>query len=336
MRSWNWTSLAALITLLAVGHPSATAQSIIITTPAGGYTGMGAVPAPSEIHPLYDNYRYHWNPATRFQPGFGHTYFQVHYRRYGQFYYAFPPYWWHYYAGRYYSTAGRRWGWTYEGPPLVGMPVWRDPAEMQAEREAQAEARAAEQPVIEIDLALIAARTGRYEFAAEQYRLRGDLRKQALTLVGANELPRAVELFVQAYESNADLVKQPMNALGLIGSVSELRHLVKRAVRHAHQEDTAEAWFTVAVLMQGEGRDELARKMMERAKQAETEGHGNIPKPGSAPPPPSPPPAPPEAPTPASPQSQAPAGSAHASASAVSVTISHSEQSDSSEERIVR
>ncbi len=299
--------LALLALCLVMGEGIAIARpTIIINTGRGGYSGIG-IPAPSQIHPIYDNYpyRYYGPGVTRFYPGFGHTYFQTNYRRYGQFYYAYPPYWWQYYQGRYYSSWSRRWGSTYARPPIIGMPVWRDPAEMDAERAAQDAERAAANapPVIEIDEALVALRAHDYATAAARYRARDEQRNQALALVGANEIARAVEVFVEAYKGDADLVRQPMNALGMVGTRGEMRRIVTRAVRYAHQVKTAEAWFTVAVLMQGEGRDETARQMLQRAREAEAEGRGAIPK---AEPRPAAQPAPPAAPTPATPATPPP------------------------------
>ena len=53
-------------------------------------------------------------------------------------------------------------------------------------------------------------------------------------------------------------------ALGV--RATEMRRIVTRAVAHAHRVDRPDAWFMVAVLMQAEGRDDLARRMLERAQ----------------------------------------------------------------------
>jgi hypothetical protein len=56
---------------------------------------------------------------------------------------------------------------------------------------------------------------------------------------------------------------------GLWGdSPLRLRRSVTDAVRYAHDIQSGNAWLMVAVLMQAEGRDQVALKMLERAEAA--------------------------------------------------------------------
>ena len=66
------------------------------------------------------------------------------------------------------------------------------------------------------------------------------------------------------YEQDPKLAWAPL-APDVVGPQRELRDLVVRVVEYGHKTNTASAWLTAAVLMQGEGREDPALKMIARA-----------------------------------------------------------------------
>ncbi|HYE03008.1 MAG TPA: hypothetical protein VD963_07210, partial [Phycisphaerales bacterium] len=60
----------------------------------------------------------------------------------------------------------------------------------------------------------------------------------------------------------------PVDPLALPGGAAGMRRRVESAVGHANRVKSASAWLTVATLMQSEGRDALAAKMLDRARAA--------------------------------------------------------------------
>jgi len=89
-------------------------------------------------------------------------------------------------------------------------------------------------------------------------------RALALALIDARRTSEGVELMGQVYSRRPALasIALPPDA---VGTETEMRDLVVRVVEHAHKVNTPAAWVSVAVLMQAEGRDEPAFKMIERA-----------------------------------------------------------------------
>lgn len=91
----------------------------------------------------------------------------------------------------------------------------------------------------------------------------------ALALCGAERWESAAELFEQAEREDATRATSGLNGPAVMGSRSDFRRLVTRAVDHAHRANTGSAWRLVARLMQAEGRTELAQKMLDRADEFE-------------------------------------------------------------------
>lgn len=89
-------------------------------------------------------------------------------------------------------------------------------------------------------------------------------RALALALLDARRTREGVEMMAQVYERTPSLASSPIPP-DAVGSEHELRDLVARVVEHAHKTNTSGAWLTVAMLMQAEGRVDLAFKMIERA-----------------------------------------------------------------------
>jgi len=93
----------------------------------------------------------------------------------------------------------------------------------------------------------------------------GARRLLGLTLIELGEVERGVGLVGAAYSLDPGL--EPIDAV-LYESRRRrrLRDLVTDVVRHANRHPSAEAWLTVTVLMQGEGRPDRALRMLAKAE----------------------------------------------------------------------
>lgn len=94
----------------------------------------------------------------------------------------------------------------------------------------------------------------------------GSQRALALALLREGRLAEGVAMMRSAYENDPSLARDPISAdaLGQRGE-RELALLVRRVALYANRVDSASAWLSEAVLMQAQGRDAHARRMIERA-----------------------------------------------------------------------
>ena len=92
-------------------------------------------------------------------------------------------------------------------------------------------------------------------------------RLYAVALIGDGQFDEAETALAAAYGADDELMKRPLRMTGLL-TKRELRRLVRLAVNRAHATETYDAWFSVAMLMQSEGRHALAADMLERAEAA--------------------------------------------------------------------
>lgn len=76
---------------------------------------------------------------------------------------------------------------------------------------------------------------------------------------------RAASLAAEAYVAAPSLAGSTLSVEGFYRGPSEYRRHLVRAVRHAHAVDDAGAWLVVSMLMQADGRDGDAVRMIERA-----------------------------------------------------------------------
>jgi len=137
-----------------------------------------------------------------------------------------------------------------------------------------------------------------YDEAQTLARQQGDGRLEAFALLGRGQADEAADLLARAYRRNPELYNEPLRAEAIFANRNETRRLLGLAVRNAHRENTAEAWFLVSTIMRAEGRDRLADDMMDRARDAERQQRGVVPRepapqPATPVPTPTPPPTPP-------------------------------------------
>lgn len=91
------------------------------------------------------------------------------------------------------------------------------------------------------------------------------MREYAAAMLEANRTLDAVAVMAYAYDLSPGLSTRAMDAGLWGGSPLRVRRSVVKAVRMAHEAGTGHAWLLVAVLMQAEGRDAVALRMVDRA-----------------------------------------------------------------------
>jgi len=129
------------------------------------------------------------------------------------------------------------------------------------------------EPPTSLELGTLLLRAERPDEAAVELRKHlkdqpGDteaMRTLAIALMEDRQLDDAAGVMRLAYRTDPKLGQDPMSARNLGYTAREFRELVTQMVEHAHRTESASAWMTVAALMQTEGRDELAKAMLERA-----------------------------------------------------------------------
>lgn len=92
------------------------------------------------------------------------------------------------------------------------------------------------------------------------------MRKLAVALSLDSRVEAAAALMAMAYKTDPELCSRPIEAEAV--SPDDLRKAVKRVSIFANRVETDSAWFTLAVLMQAEGRAKPAARAAERARLA--------------------------------------------------------------------
>lgn len=92
------------------------------------------------------------------------------------------------------------------------------------------------------------------------------VREMGVALLAAGRPEDAMDMVREAYLKSPELGILPLNRSILGESKEGLRALVIRAVQHTNRSPRAKGWLLVAVLMQAQGRVELAGEMLDRAE----------------------------------------------------------------------
>jgi hypothetical protein len=95
----------------------------------------------------------------------------------------------------------------------------------------------------------------------------GVMREYAVALLQAGRMADGVAMMGYVYDLSPGLANEPLDPGLWAGSATRMRASVTAAVRHAQRLPSGNAWLTVAVLMQAEGRDAVALRMAERARE---------------------------------------------------------------------
>lgn len=120
---------------------------------------------------------------------------------------------------------------------------------------------------------LLAFRNGRSAEAAKIWRelVKKDhedfatMRLLALALLENREADNAAAMMRQAYRADPTLASRELDADLLNLTSARRASLVNRAVEYANRVGSASSWLSVTVLMQADGRYELARKQLKKA-----------------------------------------------------------------------
>jgi hypothetical protein len=91
------------------------------------------------------------------------------------------------------------------------------------------------------------------------------LRTLAIIMLDDKRFDDSFALMRQAYRTDASLAEQPIDTRKLNLTPTKLRELVVTASVPANKAKSASGWLTIAVLMQGQKRDDLAQNMLQRA-----------------------------------------------------------------------
>lgn len=171
-----------------------------------------------------------------------------------------------YYRSGYWGTGYSPWG-TYSNGVQAVYP------QMPAQDAAPAVVYAAE-PTSSFEVGVLALQGGEPALAvaalrrhANQYPDDGRaLRTLAVALLADKQVEDAGIILRQAYRTDPKLAGEPLVPLSLGFGERPFRDLVTRAVGHANRANTGSAWLLVASLMQAEGRLDLAKTMLARAR----------------------------------------------------------------------
>lgn len=92
------------------------------------------------------------------------------------------------------------------------------------------------------------------------------MREYAAAMQESGRMLDAVAMMAYAYSQDPGLVNEPMPTWIWGDSPFRMREAVTDSVKYGHRVGTGNVWLLVAVLMQAEGRDSVAIKMIDRAQ----------------------------------------------------------------------
>lgn len=98
------------------------------------------------------------------------------------------------------------------------------------------------------------------------------MRSLALALVSSGKVDQACAMMLMAYEKSPTMASLAIDPDRIAGTVLDYRKLITDTVTYAHKVKSASAWLTATALTQGEGRLEVAKSMLGRAKAAGLSG----------------------------------------------------------------
>lgn len=175
--------------------------------------------------------------------------------------YPYGYYWPTYYGYRSYSVIDGGYGYLPASQPIAPPPT--QPPEVQKP-----------EPTTDVERGEHALQSGEESAAIRSLTAHLDghpddveaMRKLAVALSLDSRVEGAVALMAMAYKTDPELCAKPI-AEGTV-SADDLRKAVKRVSIFANRVQTDSAWFTLAVLMQAEGRSKPAARAAERARLA--------------------------------------------------------------------
>lgn len=94
------------------------------------------------------------------------------------------------------------------------------------------------------------------------------LRLHALALLASGACAESAEAFARAHAEDPTLRFEPLDGAALLGSASETRSVMLKAMRFAKRTGTAEAWSMVGYLKQAQGKGDQAERFFAWAEAA--------------------------------------------------------------------
>lgn len=91
------------------------------------------------------------------------------------------------------------------------------------------------------------------------------MRYLAVLMIDQKRIEEGVAMLAMAYSKTPSLASRPLPASELPGGLNQMRKRVNTLSAHANRVKTGSAWLAMAVLVQSEGREEIARLLTERA-----------------------------------------------------------------------
>jgi hypothetical protein len=95
----------------------------------------------------------------------------------------------------------------------------------------------------------------------------GAMRSLGMALIADSQLQDGVAMVAMAYKADPALASEPVQG-ALLSGAGGVRAMVERVSVFANRVKLPSAWLTLAALMQAEGRNQLAGRMIDRARQA--------------------------------------------------------------------
>lgn len=125
-----------------------------------------------------------------------------------------------------------------------------------------------------LDRAVGAMQAENYDEAVEGFRrhLKDDfddaeaMRQLAVAFVATRQMDDAAAMMRMAYRIDPGLAPYAINRRELGLTPGELRAFVNRTVEYANTIQSGSSWLLVAILMQAEGRSDVAKEMLERSR----------------------------------------------------------------------
>jgi hypothetical protein len=174
-------------------------------------------------------------------------------------------------------------GWYYDNyrtsydyyPPqtITTTPIYIDASMLGAQNQAQT---APPPPPTGVELADVAMYEGRYDKAIAGYRVHlttapddtEAMRRLAIALILDKKVKEGVAVLGAAYEKDLSLVRKPLDMNMIPDGQDQFRDMLYQVAPFANSMRSASGYLTVAVIMQAQGREDMARKNMKKARDA--------------------------------------------------------------------
>lgn len=210
-------------------------------------------------------------PLVNHRGGYGHVYGRGH----GAFYSPAYRYW--NYSDLYGYSGWYDDGGAYAAPPVVGAPVYIDPALLAQQMQGQAPPPATPPtPLTTLEKADLSLAYGEPDDAVRFYREHLEsnpedapaMRSLGVALIQARRVKEGVAVIALAYEKDVTLARRPLDPEMVEDGDVGFHDVLLSVVPYANKSRSASGYLAVAVLMQAQGRNDLALKMLAKAKQA--------------------------------------------------------------------